>query len=556
MQKNIEKIIANNGTIKAKNIAKILDNDFGIQVDRSEVNSVLYRLKTTGQAEKLDNHEWIVPRKKRTATPSPSPSPVANPVIKFTPEQRLVIDLDPEGHLLIRGQAGCGKTTVLAARAQKVLTVLNKGSILFLTYNGALAGHISKQLKPSSGEKAVKVITFHQWAKDTAKLLGYEFNGWVESRARVEKIVEFIEHNVAISVRHRLFSIAENDKLKSWWSDEFAWILGQHITHYQDYVTAVRSGRGTSIRLDAADKKIVWGVFEEYLEWLDESGQEDYDNPGGIVLRVLMEKNLSCLPENMRYDHVFVDEVQDFDKSWLVVTAQAARVSLTLAGDIAQKIYKRNFTWSSVGISIYGRRSRSLIGNHRTTKQVMDLALQLLEKSGVKESSDYIEPIIPTRVGDPVNLLIRQNPMAAYEAGYDWVVSKFKRSRTATVVLAFPNSNQLFPSIKTLKDNGVEAKAVRGTTLGRVESGIIATTYHQLKGLEFDHVVVFGMHDAQFPGRFLSRVEEEDRLEEERLLLRLLYVVMTRSKKTLTLVGSKPFCRFFDAISMENFSMI
>lgn len=554
MQKNIEKILVNNGPIKAKNIAKILENDFGIQVDRSEVNSILYRLKTMGQAEKLDNHEWIVPRKKRTA--APSPSPVANAVIKFTPEQQLAIDLDPEGHLLIRGQAGCGKTTVLAARAQRVLTVLNKGSILFLTYNSALAGHISKQLKSSSGEKSVKVDTFHQWAKNSAKLLGYEFNGWVESRVRVEKIVEFIEHNLAISARHRLFLIAENDKLKSWWSDEFAWILGQYITHYQEYVAVARSGRGTSIRLDAADKKIVWGLFEEYLEWLDESGQEDYDNPGGIVLRVLMEKNLSSLPENMRYDHVFVDEVQDFDKSWLVVTAQAARVSLTLAGDVAQKIYKRNFTWASVGISIHGRRSRSLIGNHRTTKQVMDLALQLLEKSGVKENSDYVQPIIPNRLGYPVNLLIRQNPIAAYEAGYDWVVSKFKRISTATVVLAFPNSNQLFPSIKTLKDKGLEAKAVRGTTLGRVESGIIATTYHQLKGLEFDHVVVFGMHDSQFPGRFLSRVEEEERLEEERLLLRLLYVVMTRSKKTLTLIGSKPFCRFFDAISLDNLTKI
>jgi len=71
--------------------------------------------------------------------------------------------------------------------------------------------------------------------------------------------------------------------------------------------------------------------------------QEDYDNPAGLLLRALEEQG-GIFPDALRYDHLMIDEVQDFDKSGLLAAVKVPRVSLSLAGDLAQKIYRRNFT--------------------------------------------------------------------------------------------------------------------------------------------------------------------------------------------------------------------
>jgi superfamily I DNA/RNA helicase len=158
-----------------------------------------------------------------------------------------------------------------------------------------------------------------------------------------------------------------------WWSDEISWLFGQRVNQVSEYQNTERVGRGTSIRLSVSDRSIVWSVFEDYSQWLKDTGQEDYDNPGGLVFD-LLSSDESELPENLRYDHVLIDEVQDFDRSWLLAAAKIPRVSLCLAGDIAQRIYKRNFTWKSVGIKVQGQRTRLLGSTHRATKQTMDVA--------------------------------------------------------------------------------------------------------------------------------------------------------------------------------------
>ena len=65
-----------------------------------------------------------------------------------------------------------------------------------------------------------------------------------------------------------------------------------------------------------------------------------------------------------------------------------------------------------------------------------------------------------------------------------------------------------------------------------------------------------GLHDAQYPGRILDSVAQEDKELEASLLRRVLYVAMTRAKQSVTLVGSLPFCRFFEDVPEELFDSI
>ncbi|GAA0794697.1 3'-5' exonuclease [Marinobacterium sediminicola] len=556
LETQVLKLLELHAPIKARKLAAILAEEFGKHVDRSDVNSILYRLKSEGKTVVDSNYQWRIggqsvstagtaKRGKRVTAMEP-----AQPSIVFTPEQQAVIDLDPSMHLLIRGQAGSGKTTVLAARAGRILSAMNKGSLLFLTYNSALSAYVKRAFSQSGMKGDIDVRTFHDWARNAAKGLGFEFTGWVDGKVRSEQIKACIEKAKSEVGNHRLFDFQASPELLAWWGDEIAWLFGQHITHLDEYLAVERSGRGTAIRISQEDRRFVWCVFELYEEWLENTRQEDYDNPAGLILRALMERG-GDLPDEYRYDHVMIDEVQDFDKSWLLIAAKIPRVSLSMAGDLAQKIYRRSFSWSSVGIQVQGGRSKRLAASHRTTRQIMDVAEYLLADNDVTQSPDFTSPDRPTKNGDKVKLLLADTPKHAYEQGYDWIAHKFKRLRSTSVAVVLPFSRQLFPAQKALEKRGVNVKRAKGAGLGNFGGGVVVTTFHQLKGLEFDHVVIMGLHDAQYPGRLLESMPQEDQGEEISLMRRVLYVAMTRAKQSVTLVGSAPFCRFFDEVPSE-----
>lgn len=76
----------------------------------------------------------------------------------------------------------------------------------------------------------------------------------------------------------------------------------------------------------------------------------------------------------------------------------------------------------------------------------------------------------------------------------------------------------------------------------RDNTGVCVTTFHGLKGLEFDNVFVIDMQDQLFPGIELSMnkslsPEQKEQIEKESR--RLLYVAVTRARTKLTLYFNK-----------------
>ena len=561
LEEQLLKLVRLHQPVKARDLTKILADEFAKPVNRTDINSVLYRFKKENLAKVDDSYQWSLtdhsaaPVSRPLVKPIPTEPTATAPEITFTPEQDAVINLDPNNHLLIRGQAGSGKTTVLAARANKILSATSKGSLLFLTYNAALSTYVKNIFKEAGAQKEVAVKTFHEWSQLCAKELGADTAGWVDTKIRSQILKGKIKQAELKIGKHRLFEIDKEPSLLTWWGEEFAWLYGQHILELNDYLNAERTNRGTSIRVSQEDRRFVWFVFELYQEWLSSTKQQDYDNPAGLLLEKIKENN-GVFPESLRYDHVMVDEVQDFDKSWLLAVAKTPRVSLSLAGDLAQKIYRRSFTWRSVGIQVQGGRSRKLSASHRTTQQIMSVAEYLLKNNDISSNEDYTHPSNPIKKGAKVRRLNANTPKEAYEQGYKFIAGNFKRLRTATVAVVLPFTRQMYPAQTALAELGVEAKAVKGSSLGRLSSGIAITTFHQLKGLEFDHVVIMGLHDSQYPGRVLENIAEEDRADQINLMRRIVYMAMTRAKQSVTLVGSTPFCRFFDEVPDELFDEV
>ena len=72
-----------------------------------------------------------------------------------------------EGHRVIHGAAGSGKTMILVCRAQQLAAAASPAQpILVLCFNRALAGRIESMLRQRGVDERVLVRTFHAWCGD------------------------------------------------------------------------------------------------------------------------------------------------------------------------------------------------------------------------------------------------------------------------------------------------------------------------------------------------------------------------------------------------------
>lgn len=72
-----------------------------------------------------------------------------------------------EGHRLIHGPAGSGKTMILIFRAVQLQAIARPDKpVLVLCFNRELAGHIDTMLRLKGAGPSVQVSTFHAWALD------------------------------------------------------------------------------------------------------------------------------------------------------------------------------------------------------------------------------------------------------------------------------------------------------------------------------------------------------------------------------------------------------
>ena len=113
------------------------------------------------------------------------------------------------------------------------------------------------------------------------------------------------------------------------------------------------------------------------------------------------------------------------------------------------------------------------------------------------------------------------------------------------VVVAAPFKRLAEEAVATLTESGAGAVHLQRAELAeRSGERVPVTTFHQMKGLECQDIVLLGLEDALYPGWFLQGLdgpEAADKLEELRSLL---YMVVTRARETVGLCIGGAACRF------------
>ena len=243
-----------------------------------------------------------------------------------------------------------------------------------------------------------------------------------------------------------------------------------------------------------------------------------------LLLRLMQVKN-GGLPDGgdesvYRYEHVVIDEVQDFGGVELAVMLDAieGRTGVTIVGDLNQKIVpSADFVgWdglaAQLGIEI-GEVYELEVG-HRSTRPIMALA-------------DFLvgEETSPGRAG-PVPTFTRVESEDALQAGIAEAVrqSLTERERAHVVVVtrhqvaAAPLADVLAAELE-----GVCPVRVGHNKTFVFEPGVTVTNYRQIKGLEFDTVILVEPSEAHYPNHLEGK--------------RNLYTTITRAQNRVVLLG-------------------
>lgn len=467
-------------------------------------------------------------------------APLAQWRVFLHPTQHKLASGSRSGPVRVLGGAGTGKTVLAMHRAKWLAenAAADGKKVLFTTFTKNLTRDIEDNLKslcsPRTMEK-IEVKNLDAWVYAFLRARRYPHRIIYGHR---EDAGAKAAWNAALAVRDSALDLTED-----FYGDEFEQVvLAQGVTTRDEYRAARRTGRG--VLLARGKRDAVWPVFEEYRQQLGSRQLKEVDDAyrdaAALLATETAEAAESAADTASTYSSVIVDETQDFGPQALrLLRAMLPRASndLFFVGDGHQRIYPRNrAAMSKCGVDIRGR-SRKLYLNYRTTAEIRNQAVALLEGVDVDDLDDGHDELRRYK-----SLSHGPRPRVIQTEGIEAVIEQTvgilkawradDRFRSAESGTAPMTSAVLVRTTaartaveQRCKQEGMQTVVIdKDQSPGAPLDAVRFATLHRAKGLEFDRVVVVGRQGA------LGGIEET---AYER---RLLYVALTRAKREAALI--------------------
>lgn len=452
------------------------------------------------------------------------------------PEQFKLITARDTGLVAIQGSAGSGKTTVGLHRIAWLVfqnpALFKPDRILIVVFSRALSAYIS-QVLPALGVEGVRVQELGPWLSHLRKT---HFRSLPEDYSdetpavvtRFKTHTALLEMIDALGRTHRgqepktVFEEMLTDKL--WLSEG----LARHAPGAFSEAEIDRIHRWCTRQSFLRDEG--HGVSEDDVPTLDRE-----DDP--ILLRLWQvlrgplraddktgPKGSSGQKLPLEYHHVMVDEAQDLSPIELAVLIATAgkRQSVTLAGDVAQKVIEhRDFpSWTTVldALRLGHVDVSPLQVSYRSTRQIMEVARKILGPLAPDE------PITAPREGAPVAHLRFDSKGAAATWLAPALSDLVRREALASVAVLCVDLPTARDWYQILERSQVPYLQLVDEQDFSFAPGVEVTDIRSSKGLEFDYVVLVGVDADAFPDKTPSR--------------HLLHVGATRAAHQLWLVST------------------
>ena len=428
--------------------------------------------------------------------------------------QKEVLFLPHQGHVVVLGTAGSGKTTLAILRSLYLSdqSTSHAGRTLLVTFNRCLVTYMER-LMSDTNQKSVDVRNYHHFARG---YLGFRNKlpwGCISTNNQRSQDI----NNALSEMRAECIESSVLDRSVQFIDEELQWIQQHGIVDEASYVSGSRTGR-----VERPDRPVLFDLYQRYLAYRKQRGKL-YD---WVDLASAVRRELQSDREERYYRHVVIDEGQDFSPEMLrsLAIAVPADGSLTFFGDIAQQIYGHRMSWRSAGLSAH--RIWQFRENYRNTKQIAQLALAVAKMPQFPNDADLVEPNSPPADG-PLPAKVR---FPSESAELAWVVDQAQRlARAGTVAVLFRTRQAL----AALQNSG--ATRLHGDLdEWPTGPGLFYGTYHAAKGLEFDTVFLPMLSHSRwdYPPDMDEIGEQQDAVSRD---ARLLYVGITRARTDLIL---------------------
>lgn len=470
-------------------------------------------------------------------------------LLRLDKDQLSLVDWALDGPTLVKGGPGSGKSTIAIYRIGELVknSIKVKGivpSVLLITYTNALVlsnksllrqllqVYVSSEQYESLLDQ-IHVTTLDDLAYQIVRLQGEYFKiATKEDRLQALRLAYEKTSLDANGDLGNVFGNAElSDLRRDYLLEEFDWIIeGQNCSHLEDYLSAVRAGRG--IRFNEKRRQIVWELYAEYRDYLE--SRKRYTH--GYLLQRALSRIQNNEGSSRHWQYVLVDEAQDLPPLGIALCMELCSdpSGLFLTADANQSIYNRGFRWTGIhdDLNIIGK-TRILHRNYRCTKEIGVASAQILRsgKNG-NDIATFDQEFVHNGMLPLLYASSSKRDQTLWIA--EQILSAARNLReSANSAVVLVNTAELGRKLaKSLTEENFPAEFIEGEKYDPNYPRAKVTTLNTVKGLEAPIVIVAHVEAGQLPPNLdgFSEPEIEPLMEEQR---RRFYVGCTRAIKYL-----------------------
>lgn len=470
-------------------------------------------------------------------------------------DQNAVIRNESTPVMIIQGVAGSGKTSIALHRIAFLLyrfrNTIAARDILIISPNKVFADYISSVL-PELGEAMIpetgidelaeqlleNKVPFQTFFQQVDHLLETHDSGLVE-RIRFKAGFDFLRklNQYLIHLENNFFQPQElrigstvvpspfiEERLKAYYRIPLLKRIEPVVADIQQYI---RSQRGR--KLTGPEKMRIWeavptmikannvlDIYKGFYTWLGkpemfrmaEGDKLEYSDVYPLIYCKLRMEGVQSFDH---VKHLIIDEMQDYTPVMYRVLSRLFKCNKTILGDVSQTV--NPYSGSSaegIGEVFSNADVIKLVRSYRSTWEITQFAQRILSNPDL---------IAMERHG-PEPVVARFESQEAEMNEIKKLIATFQNSDQHTMAIIAKTARQAKALFARLQSTGVHLLTAEST---KFKSGVIVTTAHLAKGLEFDEVVV----------PFVSAQNYHTDIDR-----RMLYIACTRAMHRLTLTCS------------------
>ncbi len=251
--------------------------------------------------------------------------------------------------------------------------------------------------------------------------------------------------------------------------------------------------------------------------------------PEDLAPLTYLKIKLSGLKENFKFNHIVVDEAQDYNSIQMIILKELSENnSFTIVGDLSQGIYSYSGTddWNDFIENVFRKENTQFLKIkkcYRSTKEIMEFANKIINNSRNKNLIQA-EPVL--RSGDKPDVIKCKNENDMIENISNNILALMNKGFKSIAIICKTNgeSRKVYNQLVKLIDEDIQLISSNDT---EYKGGIVIIPIYMSKGLEFDGVIIYNCTEGSY--------------SKNELDIKLLYVASTRALHKLTLYycGSK-----------------